>query len=304
MSSKMKHFLGVSAITIFLISWASAVAAKTERPRLLMTHHQLQNIPKDQRVILDTRSGFQYLWGHIPDAVRTGSWKDYSLDAREVRGQLNQDKKFLADRLNSLGVHPEKSIIIYGDPQNKWREDGRFFWMFEFLGFKKVYLLDNGFEGWESAGFPVERGPGPKPPHPGLKPEEIRFDPTTVADRQWILQRLGKPYFAVIDNREQSEYEGATPYGSERGGHIPGALHIDWREFFDAKGRLKPEQNLRALLNRHHIKPGMEVVVYCTGGVRSAMAYFVLRTLGFSVRNYDGSWWDWSHDPTLPIETS
>jgi len=34
------------------------------------------------------------------------------------------------------------------------------------------------------------------------------------------------------------------------------------------------------------------------------MAYFVLRHLGYKVRNYDGSWWDWSQNPKLPIELS
>ena len=44
----------------------------------------------------------------------------------------------------------------------------------------------------------------------------------------------------------------------------------------------------------NEINPNKEVIVYCTGGVRSAMAYFVFRFLGYEVRNYDGSWWDWS----------
>ena len=49
--------------------------------------------------------------------------------------------------------------------------------------------------------------------------------------------------------------------------------------------------------------PNKEVIVYCTGGVRSAMAYFVFRFLGYEVRNYDGSWWDWSQS-TFPIEAN
>jgi len=36
-------------------------------------------------------------------------------------------------------------------------------------------------------------------------------------------------------------------------------------------------------------------VTYCTGGVRSAMAWVLLRDAGYQdVRNYDGSWWEWA----------
>ncbi|MEE8206758.1 MAG: rhodanese-like domain-containing protein, partial [Nitrospinaceae bacterium] len=97
--------------------------------------------------------------------------------------------------------------------------------------------------------------------------------------------------------------EGATPYGSPRGGHIPGAVHFDWREFFKSDGTMKPREALVTLLKSRDIHPSQQIVVYCTGGVRSAMAYFVFRYLGYTVRNYDGSWWDWSRNPKLPIES-
>jgi len=61
---------------------------------------------------------------------------------------------------------------------------------------------------------------------------------------------------------------------------------------------------LLIILNKFDITYKKEVVVYCTGGVRSSMAYFVLRNLGFKVRNYDGSWWDWSQNEKLPVELS
>ena len=106
----------------------------------------------------------------------------------------------------------------------------------------------------------------------------------------------------IIDNRTQKEFEGATPYGEKRGGHIPGAIHIDWREFFTEEGKLKNRDTLSILLDKYGIQKDREIVVYCTGGVRSAMAYFVFRHLGQKVRNYDGSWWDWSHNLALPVD--
>ena len=85
-----------------------------------------------------------------------------------------------------------------------------------------------------------------------------------------------------------------------RGGHIPRALHIDWRNFYTSDGRLKKREDLNYFLTSLGVEHNQEVVVYCTGGVRSGMAYFALKTLGFEPRNYDGSWWDWSHNSSLP----
>jgi DNA-binding NtrC family response regulator len=45
-----------------------------------------------------------------------------------------------------------------------------------------------------------------------------------------------------------------------------------------------------------------EIVVYCRTGVRASHDYFVLRLLGYPrVRLYDGSFLEWSADPTLPV---
>ena len=40
------------------------------------------------------------------------------------------------------------------------------------------------------------------------------------------------------------------------------------------------------------------------GGVRSAYVWAGLRSLGLThVRNYDGSFWEWAADPSLPVQT-
>ena len=123
---------------------------------------------------------------------------------------------------------------------------------------------------------------------------------TTNTSYRLIHENLDR--LVVIDNRTKKEYEGATPYGSARGGHIPKAIHIPWEQFFTQNSVLKNKQDLSALLEKNGIRSDQEIVVYCTGGVRSGMAYYAFRSLGVSVRNYDGSWWDWSFHSELPVE--
>jgi len=219
-----------------------------------------------------------------------------------VKGLLINDKDFISHVLGNKGLNPKKSIIIYGDPGNPWRTDGRFFWMFERYGFTKVAILDGGIDAWKANGGPVESGFQKKRKTIKLNPNEINLISNVIADKSLINKVLYNKDYILIDNRTRKEYLGATPYGSSRGGHIPNAIHIHWPDFFNHDGTLKSASELSIFLGALGIKPHHEVIVYCTGGVRSAMAYFVFRYMGFKVRNYDGSWWDWSSDPNLPIE--
>ncbi len=270
---------------------------------LLITPEQVQSIPQNDKVLIDTRPSWKFLLGHIPGAINLSDWKEFTIKSNDVMGKINQDKEFIVQKLRSLGIDLQKTIVIYGDLSDKWRTDGRFFWMLEFYGFKRVALLKGGYQNWEKSGLAKKRGFGQASKPSTLEITDINFNRNVLADQSWIASRLGSQAIALIDNREKHEFDGATPYGSSRGGHIPGALHIDWREFFTSDGNLKPQETLDTLLNSKGIQPNQEIVVYCTGGVRSAMAYFVFRHLGYKVRNYDGSWWDWSHNPELPVES-
>jgi thiosulfate/3-mercaptopyruvate sulfurtransferase len=271
---------------------------------LLLTPSALKKIPAEQRVIIDTRAKWKFLSGHIPGAINMSNWREFTTKKDGIKGILIEDKTFISDTFSALGVNLMQPIIIYGEPSDPWRTDGRFFWMFERYGFAKVALLDGGLDTWKQSGGIVERGFQKERKFTKINLETLKLNPNVIADKALINDILLNKKYVLIDNRTQKEFQGATPYGSDRGGHIPNAKHIHWPDFFKINGTLKSTIDLSHLLQSAGVRSDQEVIVYCTGGVRSAMAYFVFRYLGFKVRNYDGSWWDWSKDSNLPIETS
>ncbi len=296
---------GPALLAILLISIGVSSVSGAEKTGLSVTVsvEELKQLPPQETVILDTRARWKFLLGHIPGAVNVSEWRDFTRKKDGVPGLLIDDKPFIAEKLAALGIEKGKNIVIYGDPSDRWRTDGRFFWMFERFGFKSVAVLNGGLSAWQKAGHDTDFGRG-VPPAPGnLKAEDIQLNPDVAADSAWIRSRLKDEKLGLLDTRTRKEFDGATPYGSKRGGHIPGARHLPWELFFQ-DGDLKDEAQLRAVLKENGIEGKEEVVVYCTGGVRSGMAYFALRSLGIPVRNYDGSWWDWSHNPDLPAEPS
>jgi thiosulfate/3-mercaptopyruvate sulfurtransferase len=302
--SRKNNFFSIPVFGLFCMTFffnSFAIAEGLDRG--FISPNQLSELPADRRVIIDTRSAWKFFIGHIPDAVNLSDWRDFT-EEEGIPGILIKNKIEIAKKLSALGIDKSKEIVIYGDPVDPWRIDGRIYWMLEFYGFSKLSLLDGGVDQWSQSGGAISRGKSFDTTATSLRAEDILFNENISADKNWIKQRLGSANLAIIDNRIEKEYKGSTPYGSPRGGHIPGAKHIDWRDFFNQQGQLKNKPELLSILKKNGIQDGMEVVVYCTGGVRSAMAYFVFKYLGFPVRNYDGSWWDWSHDLDMPIENS
>jgi thiosulfate/3-mercaptopyruvate sulfurtransferase len=106
--------------------------------------------------------------------------------------------------------------------------------------------------------------------------------------------RLGE--LAIIDVRTPREYDGSGGQPCDpRQGHIPGARNLDVYRLME----LTAPQIESAL----GLAPGAEVVAYCHGGSRSAMAVQILRSIGYDARNYVGSWHEWSRHDDLPLET-
>jgi rhodanese-related sulfurtransferase len=86
--------------------------------------------------------------------------------------------------------------------------------------------------------------------------------------------------FLLIDVREDSEWEA---------GHIRDAIHL-------GKGVIERD------IERTVPNPKAEIILYCGGGFRSALAADALQQMGYTnVVSMDGGWRDWNENG-FPIE--
>ena len=179
--------LGLALCASLLVS---STVFSGPNPGLVLTSEDLRALPRNEVVILDTRSSWKYLLGHLPGARPAGDWRDFVVKQGGIQGLLNRNKTFLVGKLKALGIDKDKTIVLYGDPTDKWRTDGRFFWMFEYLGFPKVAILEGGLESWSAKNLEVERGLSDTPAASKLKEEDLHFNDRVHADRTWIRDRL------------------------------------------------------------------------------------------------------------------
>jgi len=105
------------------------------------------------------------------------------------------------------------------------------------------------------------------------------------------------PAQVIVDTREQREHDGETPYGETRGGHVPGARHIFYKDLVGDDGHVLPADKLKTKLAALGVTADSQVVSYCTGGIRSGFVTAVLNDAGVKARNYAGSMWEWSAAP-------
>jgi thiosulfate/3-mercaptopyruvate sulfurtransferase len=234
--------------------------------------------------------------GHIPAAVPL----DYGalLASRWPIGGLLPDSGHLSRVLSSIGLTPQMHVVAYDEEGGG--KAGRFLWTLDVLGHKRFSLLNGGIHAWADEGYPLERGL--------VRCSHSRYEAICTehgyADKAYIVRNLSNPDVVLLDTRTAEEFHGLVRYAA-RGGHIPGAVNMDWMLAMDRTRnlRLKSEQELRTLLGKRGVTPEREVIVYCQTHHRSSHTYVVLKVLGFpKVRGYAGAWSEWGNLPDTPIE--
>ena len=122
--------------------------------------------------------------------------------------------------------------------------------------------------------------------------------PELLASTEWLADQIGRPEVRVLDARWRPDGSGRSAHAA---GHIPGAIHLDWRadlidpsDTGDALLLAGPEQ-VAAALAKAGVSDGATVVIYDdTVSLFAARVWWSLRAYGFeSVRILDGGYLAW-----------
>ena len=244
------------------------------------------DIPQDA-VLLDTRARSAYDAGHIAGARHAEFTEKFLIRTPVQLLAFNNAVQTLA---RAAGLQKGQRVVVYDAGRDS--KATRLAWALEYAGFEVAVLREglNGFTGQ------LELAPTDFDPS-DFSLGSPRSELLATADD--VLNRPAKTI--VIDARAPKEFSGEQPVaGSTKGGHIPGAVNLDWQQLVTETG-IVDAKRLEAQLSA--IPKDADVIVHCQSGARSSVLYHALKSVGVQhVRNYLGSMNEWVSDETLPLE--
>ena len=292
------------ATSAFLFASTNAIAETAAdsidfEAKWLVSAEQARELIADGAIVVDTRVKALRDDAPLPNAAVL-MWEELSAGpAPPAMGFLHPDDKALTDKMQSVGISSDKVVLAIGDPVNGWGEEGRIAWTLRVLGHPRAAIVDGGYAALTNGGVPEIQAPAT----PGTFVAE-RNDKWEIVDRAQAKQLFSGGNVVFLDTREPREFEGKTPYGESRGGHVPGAKHLYYKDLMDENGLVLPASAISERLATLGIGENDSIVAYCTGGVRSAFATSVLQDQGYKAVNYTGSMWDWAEgeEGEFPLE--
>ena len=249
--------------------------------------------------LIDSRILAEYSTGHIENAVNI--WRNHLADTSYAYGGMMPTKLQLEQLLGSLGISPSDTLIIYDN--NAEVDAARLWWILKFYGHENMKLLNGGLRSWLLIDSALTNQVSDEVAvHYQF---ENPVDSTIYASFETVKNVVAGSNVKLLDVRGLDEYSGQKlKNGAAWPGHIPNTINLNWAEAVDYNGDHKflSAAELKLKYEALGITGDKPIISYCHSGVRSSHTLFVLtELLGYkNVRNYDGSWTEWSH--LNPIE--
>jgi len=251
--------------------------------------------------ILDFRKKEVYDKEHIRGALNI--WRTDIEDSTFAYNGMMASPAQIETLFTNLGIKTDDVLVIYDD--NGLCDASRLWWVLQNYNYTNVKLLHGGISAWNAIGGELTNET------PVIEKSEFKLtqNPSmsyNVSKGQ--VEASVKNKVVILDTRTADEYAGnVKKEGAAKAGRIPNSVHIDWAEAINYGGdqRFKSIEELEEIYSKLNVAKEDPIIVYCHSGVRSAHTSFVLtQLLGYkNVKNYDGSWTEWSYFNDLPFET-
>lgn len=253
-----------------------------------------QRLDAPELILVDLCNFVRYAEGHIPNA-RFVDPRQTQLGQPPAPG-LAPSQTRLQALFGALGHRPDAVYVVYDDEGGGWA--GRFIWLLDVIGHQRYHYLNGGLHAWQAEQRPLSR----EVPDVAPTQIELTLDDTPTASREYLQSRLGAADLAIWDARSPAEYRGEKVFAA-RGGHIPGAVNLEWTAAMDPARALRIRSDIAETLQALGITPDKEVITHCQTHHRSGFTYLLAKALGYPrVKAYAGSWGEWGNLPDTPIQ--
>jgi thiosulfate/3-mercaptopyruvate sulfurtransferase len=257
-------------------------------------------------VLVDCDEFPAYMRLHIEGAIglRTHHYlkeEGSSASGPDIGTHIMDPNRF-AETMSRHGIGNDSLVVGYDNMGGLYA--ARLWWALDYFGHTNCKVLNGGFRKWYEEGRPVS-----------MEMQRIQKADFKVSGvQEEVCARLDDVKAAIDsgdaviwDVRSEGEHTGADPRANKRGGHIPGAKHIEWLELQQPpvrSGLMLPADEIQAKLDEIGVTKDKRVITHCQAGIRAAQAVFVLRLMGYQdARNYDASWAEWGNRDDTPIVT-
>jgi thiosulfate/3-mercaptopyruvate sulfurtransferase len=293
-----------SLLLVVLVSFACKKATiKDESTHInyLINASELNAIIHQKNIkIIDFREKYFYDQEHIVDAIHL--WRTAIEDTSYPYNGMMPTAKQLEILFGSLGISNEDTLVVYDN--NGLCEAARLWWILQNYDFKNIKMLQGGIEGWKAIQGKVTQ----EIPKKTTTEFTLSKNPSMkyAISKEGVLNAINNKV-VIVDTRSLDEFSGKQQKkGASKAGRIPTSIHIDWAKAINFHGNqaLKSIETLAEFYAKKlKVTKNDSIILYCHSGVRSAHTTFVLtQLLGYkNVKNYDGSWTEWSYFNDLPF---